>query len=72
MALARFGGWEAAFLNRKRGLMDPESWAAFDGGFRMLVDGPGYSRFWAEASDAHAPTFRHYVEHEVLNRLEVP
>ena len=65
-ALARFGGWESAFLSHQKGILDTESWAAFDGGLRLLVAGSGFARFWDEFAGAHAPSFRGYIEREVM------
>ncbi len=66
LALIRFGTWEAAFLNHQKGMIDNESWKAFDGGARLQTSGPGYVRFWQEAASAHAPSFAHYVDENVF------
>ncbi len=69
LGLMRFGYWEAAYLNYKKGMIDAETWTAWDGTGRLLLTDPGYRQVWREISDAYAPTFQRYIDQHLPSTI---
>ena len=61
-----FAGWENAYLDYRRGLIDNEYWTAWDGANRRLLTGAGYRRFWEQEREGHAPLFQRYIDEKVF------
>ena len=67
-AYVRFGIWEEAFLNRRSGVVNDETWKAYDGWCRSTANGDGYARFWVQERSGHAPSFQRYIDSEIFPR----
>lgn len=65
-AYGTYAMWEDAYVSHKRGLIDDEIWAAWDGGARSLSVNEGCRKFWAQEREAHSPLFREYIDKHVF------
>jgi len=55
--------WESSFLNHEKGLLDDESWIAWDAYYRFIMIGkPGYAQFWSDTRATWHPLFMNHVD----------
>ena len=64
----RMSMWELSFLNNKSGLMNEDSWKAFDGYFRLLTRKPGYAAFWNDTRPQWEIRFMEHVESRPVSK----
>ena len=59
----RFAMWESSFLNHEKGLLDDDSWIAWDAYYRFIMIGkPGYAQFWSDTRATWHPLFMDHVD----------
>ena len=59
----RFALWETSFLNHKVGLVEDQTWLAWDRYYRGLFKGkPGYLEFWRDNRISYDPRFVAHVD----------
>ena len=59
----RIAMWETSFLNHKDGLVEDQTWLAWDRYYRGLFKGkPGYLEFWRDNRISYDPRFVAHVD----------
>lgn len=64
-ALVLFSAYEAAYLNRRAGLMDTAHFDAYEGSFRDMAATPGYVACFEANKDAFIDPFKGYFESKI-------
>ena len=57
--------YEDLFFQHRTGALDAETWAAWRGSYRPIVQSAGFSAFWPGRAEAFTASFRRHLDSEI-------